>query len=164
MNISPPRSKMPQVSGRSPSPSVNVAQRLQEYGSPHAKSHHHHLSQQFTRSPSPAIGSSILGKNPSPAASGTSPQATTSTQGSEQAPPPPKRKQMFHRELKYMMHGFGDDPSPYSQSVELLEELVIQFITKITLKRWARVGVSMSMTSSSSSGRTRRSIPESRTC
>lgn len=33
-----------------------------------------------------------------------------------------------------MMHGFGDDPNPYSETVELVEELVIQFITETTLK------------------------------
>jgi transcription initiation factor TFIID subunit 13 len=33
-----------------------------------------------------------------------------------------------------MMHGFGDDPNPYSETVELVEELVIQFVTEMTLK------------------------------
>ncbi len=33
-----------------------------------------------------------------------------------------------------MMHGFGDDPSPYSETVDLVEELVIQFITEMTTK------------------------------
>lgn len=32
------------------------------------------------------------------------------------------------------MHGFGDDPNPYSESVDLLEELVVQFITEMTVK------------------------------
>ena len=32
------------------------------------------------------------------------------------------------------MHGFGDDPNPYSETVELVEELVIQFVTEMTLK------------------------------
>jgi transcription initiation factor TFIID subunit 13 len=27
-----------------------------------------------------------------------------------------------------MMYGFGDDENPYSESVELLEDLVIQYI------------------------------------
>lgn len=33
-----------------------------------------------------------------------------------------------------MMHGFGDDPNPFSETVELVEELVIQFVTEMTLK------------------------------
>ena len=28
-----------------------------------------------------------------------------------------------------MMYGFGDDPQPYAESVELLEDLVVQYIT-----------------------------------
>jgi len=27
---------------------------------------------------------------------------------------PPKKKRVFIRELKYMMHGFGDDPNPHT--------------------------------------------------
>ena len=30
-----------------------------------------------------------------------------------------------------MMYGFGDDPNPYSESVDLLEELVIEYITEM---------------------------------
>lgn len=33
-----------------------------------------------------------------------------------------------------MMHGFGDDTNPYSETVDLMEELVIQFVTEMTLK------------------------------
>lgn len=50
------------------------------------------------------------------------------------APPAPKRKRLFTRELKYMMHGFGDDPTPYSETVDLVEDLVIDFILEMTLK------------------------------
>lgn len=32
------------------------------------------------------------------------------------------------------MHGFGDDPNPYSETVDLVEELVVQFVTEMTLK------------------------------
>lgn len=41
---------------------------------------------------------------------------------------------LAHRELKYMMHGFGDDSSPYEETVDLIEELVIEFISEMTLK------------------------------
>lgn len=33
-----------------------------------------------------------------------------------------------------MMHGFGDDPNPYSETVDLVEDLVVEFITEMTLK------------------------------
>ncbi len=33
-----------------------------------------------------------------------------------------------------MMYGFGDDPQPYAESVELLEDLVVQYITDMVFK------------------------------
>lgn len=33
-----------------------------------------------------------------------------------------------------MMRGFGDDPNPYAETVDLIEELVIRFITEMTQK------------------------------
>lgn len=41
---------------------------------------------------------------------------------------------MFHRELRFMMHGFGDDPNPYSETVDLVEDLVMDFVTEMTFK------------------------------
>lgn len=34
----------------------------------------------------------------------------------------------------YCFKGFGDDRNPYTESVDLLEDLVIEFITEITHK------------------------------
>lgn len=34
-----------------------------------------------------------------------------------------------------MMYGFGDDRNPYTESVELLEDLVIEYITEMVQKR-----------------------------
>lgn len=31
--------------------------------------------------------------------------------------------------VRNMMYGFGDDPQPYAESVELIEDLVVQYIT-----------------------------------
>ena len=45
-----------------------------------------------------------------------------------------KRKKLFTRDLKYMMHGFGDDQNPYEDTVDLMEDLVVEFITETTLK------------------------------
>ena len=54
----------------------------------------------------------------------------TVTEGTTSA----KRKRMFHRELRFMMHGFGDDPNPYSETVDLVEDLVMDFVTEMTFK------------------------------
>lgn len=45
-----------------------------------------------------------------------------------------KRKRLFSKELRCMMYGFGDDQNPYTESVDLLEDLVIEFITETTHK------------------------------
>ena len=101
------------------------------------------LTQFVKRSPSPAVGllhSAGSGRSPSPSvgassfASPSSNVAHLASSGTSDGPPPPKRKRLFHRELKYMMHGFGDDPTPYSETVDLVEELVVQFITEMTVK------------------------------
>jgi hypothetical protein len=44
------------------------------------------------------------------------------------------RKRLFSKELRCMMYGFGDDQNPYTESVDLLEDLVIEFITEMVLK------------------------------
>lgn len=44
------------------------------------------------------------------------------------------RKRLFSKELRCMMFGFGDDRNPFTESVDLLEDLVIEFITEITHK------------------------------
>lgn len=137
--------------GRSPSPASNLVQG--GAGGIKDSPHQHQLlpssSQQLTqfvkRSPSPAVGlfqSASTGRSPSPSVGATaagfsspSPNVSHSaSSGPSEAPPPPKRKRLFHRELKYMMHGFGDDPNPYSETVDLVEELVIQFINEMTVK------------------------------
>ncbi|EAL60968.1 transcription initiation factor TFIID subunit [Dictyostelium discoideum AX4] len=45
-----------------------------------------------------------------------------------------KRKRMFSKELKHMMYGFGDVREPLHESIDLLEELVFEFIQEMTLK------------------------------
>ncbi|XP_014250855.1 transcription initiation factor TFIID subunit 13 isoform X2 [Cimex lectularius] len=42
------------------------------------------------------------------------------------------KKRLFSKELRCMMYGFGDDQNPYTESVDLLEDLVIEYITDLT--------------------------------
>jgi len=44
------------------------------------------------------------------------------------------RKRLFSKELRCMMYGFGDDQNPYTETVDLLEDLVLEFITDMTQK------------------------------
>ncbi|XP_055258423.1 transcription initiation factor TFIID subunit 13-like [Moschus berezovskii] len=45
-----------------------------------------------------------------------------------------KRKRLFSKELRCMTYGFGDDQNPYTESADILEELVIEFIHEMTPK------------------------------
>nr|XP_058165239.1 transcription initiation factor TFIID subunit 13-like [Dasypus novemcinctus] len=45
-----------------------------------------------------------------------------------------KRKRLCSKELWCMMHGFEDDQNPYAEPVDILEDLVIKFITEMTPK------------------------------
>ncbi|XP_022417355.2 LOW QUALITY PROTEIN: transcription initiation factor TFIID subunit 13-like [Delphinapterus leucas] len=45
-----------------------------------------------------------------------------------------KRKRLFSKALQCMMYGFGDDHNPYTESVDILEDLIIEFITEMTHK------------------------------
>ncbi|KAI1279586.1 Transcription initiation factor TFIID subunit 13 [Halotydeus destructor] len=45
-----------------------------------------------------------------------------------------RRKRLFSKELRCMMYGFGDDQNPYTESVDMLEDLVIYYITEIISK------------------------------
>lgn len=46
-----------------------------------------------------------------------------------------RRKRLFSKEsVRCMMYGFGDDQNPYTESVDLLEDLVIEFIIEMTHK------------------------------
>lgn len=40
----------------------------------------------------------------------------------------------FSFTVRCMMYGFGDDQNPYTESVDLLEDLVIQYIAEITYR------------------------------
>jgi len=44
------------------------------------------------------------------------------------------RKRLFSKELRCMMYGFGDDQNPYTESVDFIEDIVIEYITEVTQK------------------------------
>ncbi|XP_055966867.1 transcription initiation factor TFIID subunit 13-like [Sorex fumeus] len=43
-----------------------------------------------------------------------------------------RRKGLFSKELRCLMYAFGDDQNPYTESVEILEDIVVEFITEMT--------------------------------
>lgn len=45
-----------------------------------------------------------------------------------------KRKRLFTKEIRCMLYGFGDEQVPYTETVEMLDDLLIQYITDMTVK------------------------------
>uniref|UniRef100_A0A0C9RP39 Transcription initiation factor TFIID subunit 13 n=1 Tax=Wollemia nobilis TaxID=56998 RepID=A0A0C9RP39_9CONI len=46
-----------------------------------------------------------------------------------------KRKRgIFQKDLQHMMYGYGDDPNPLPESVSLMEDIVIDYITDMVHK------------------------------
>ncbi|XP_043721868.1 transcription initiation factor TFIID subunit 13-like isoform X2 [Telopea speciosissima] len=46
-----------------------------------------------------------------------------------------KRKPgVFQKDLQHMMFGFGDDPNPLPETVALVEEIAVEYITDMVLK------------------------------
>lgn len=60
--------------------------------------------------------------------------AQPSTSGGGGSSSDAKKKHYFYKELRCMMYGFGDDKVPYTESVELLEEIVVEFVKNFTLR------------------------------
>jgi transcription initiation factor TFIID subunit 13 len=46
------------------------------------------------------------------------------------------KKNYFTRDLKVMMYGFGDVKNPSSKSVELVEEMVLKYVSDITMRAY----------------------------
>ncbi len=44
------------------------------------------------------------------------------------------RRRVFAKELRLMLFGYGDDKNPFAESVDLLEDLVFEFIADMTRK------------------------------
>nr|XP_027194782.1 transcription initiation factor TFIID subunit 13-like [Dermatophagoides pteronyssinus] len=58
----------------------------------------------------------------------------SSSSSSQQQQHTDKKKRLFSKELRCMMYGFGDDQNPYTETVDMLEDLVISFIGHIALE------------------------------
>ena len=45
-----------------------------------------------------------------------------------------KKKRLFTKEIRCMLYGFGDDQVPYTETVDLMEDLLVQYITDMTMQ------------------------------
>ncbi|CAA7017195.1 unnamed protein product [Microthlaspi erraticum] len=48
--------------------------------------------------------------------------------------PQEKRKTFFQKELQHMMYGFGDEQNPLPETVALVEDIVVEYVTDLTHK------------------------------
>lgn len=72
--------------------------------------------------------------NPSPSTSAT-PPAKPKAGSSQQPDASLKRKRgFFQKDLQHMMYGFGDDPNPLPETVTLVEDIVLEYITDLVHK------------------------------
>lgn len=76
-------------------------------------------------------------KSSTPAASG---QASSSHHhhsggGADASASTLKRKRgVFQKDLQHMMYGFGDDPNPLPETVALVEDIVVEYVTDLVHK------------------------------
>ncbi|RDX97940.1 Transcription initiation factor TFIID subunit 13, partial [Mucuna pruriens] len=70
------------------------------------------------------MSNSSAGTSSKPRAASSQPSETSS-----------KRKRgVFQKELQHMMYGFGDDPNPLPESVALMEDIVVEYVTELVHK------------------------------
>lgn len=79
-------------------------------------------------------GEAVVNMAEGPSTSAESARDQFEDEDVEEDAPLEKKKKLFSKELRCMMYGFGDDQNPYTESVDLLEDLVIEFITEMTKK------------------------------
>ncbi|XP_062210023.1 transcription initiation factor TFIID subunit 13-like [Phragmites australis] len=87
--------------------------------------------------PSPSATPS---KSKSSAQAATAGQASSSSHhhsggGADASASTLKRKRgMFQKDLQHMMYGFGDDPNPLPETVALVEDIVVEYVTDLVHK------------------------------
>ncbi|CAI0625446.1 unnamed protein product [Linum tenue] len=69
--------------------------------------------------------SGAAGQSSKPAKAGPSQPSETSTK---------RKRGMFQKDLQHMMYGFGDDPNPIPESVALVEDIVVEYVTDMVHK------------------------------
>ncbi|XP_018480619.1 transcription initiation factor TFIID subunit 13 [Raphanus sativus] len=62
------------------------------------------------------------------------PASSSKSKATGNSQPPEKRKPLFQKELQHMMYGFGDEPNPLPETVALVEDIVVEYVTDLTHK------------------------------
>ncbi|KAF0929110.1 hypothetical protein E2562_015217 [Oryza meyeriana var. granulata] len=83
--------------------------------------------------------SAAKSKSSTPAAASASGQGSShhhhSGGGADASTTTLKRKRgVFQKDLQHMMYGFGDDPNPLPETVALVEDIVVEYVTDLVHK------------------------------
>ncbi|KAF6988452.1 hypothetical protein CFC21_005982, partial [Triticum aestivum] len=116
--------------GHQPSPATPAAAKSKSSAAAGASGHGHNSSPA-----TPAAGkskSSAHAAAPGQASSSNQPHAVG---GADAAASSLKRKRgVFQKDLQHMMYGFGDDPNPLPETVALVEDIVVEYVTDLVHK------------------------------
>ncbi|KAK5820464.1 hypothetical protein PVK06_025511 [Gossypium arboreum] len=65
----------------------------------------------------------------------TGPSSKAKVESSQPSETSFKRKRgVFQKDFQHMMYGFGDDPNPLPETVTLVEEIVVEYVTDLAHK------------------------------
>ncbi|KAM3407528.1 hypothetical protein ACQJBY_001115 [Aegilops geniculata] len=116
--------------GHQPSPATPAAAKSKSSAAAGASGHGHNSSPA-----TPAAGKSKASAHavaPGQASSSNQPHAVG---GADAAASSLKRKRgVFQKDLQHMMYGFGDDPNPLPETVALVEDIVVEYVTDLVHK------------------------------
>ncbi|KAL9304796.1 Transcription initiation factor TFIID subunit 13 [Arabidopsis thaliana] len=76
-----------------------------------------------------------MSNTPAAAASSSSKSKAAGT-----SQPQEKRKTLFQKELQHMMYGFGDEQNPLPESVALVEDIVVEYVTDLVTHKAQEIG------------------------
>ncbi|VAH02788.1 unnamed protein product [Triticum turgidum subsp. durum] len=114
--------------GHQPSPATPAAAKSKSSAAAGASGHGHNSSPA-----TPAAGKSKASAHaaaPGQASSSNQPHAVG---GADAAASSLKRKRgVFQKDLQHMMYGFGDDPNPLPETVALVEDIVVEYVTDLS--------------------------------
>lgn len=116
--------------GHQPSPATPAAAKSKSSAAAGASGHGHQSSPS-----TPAAGKSKSSAHAAASGQASSSHQPQSVGGADAAASSLKRKRgVFQKDLQHMMYGFGDDPNPLPETVALVEDIVVEYVTDLVHK------------------------------
>ncbi|CAL4956922.1 unnamed protein product [Urochloa decumbens] len=104
-------------------------------GKPSAQNPSGHHAAAPGPSGTPSKGKSAAAAQAAAAGQGSSSHHHAAGGGADASATTLKRKRgVFQKDLQHMMYGFGDDPNPLPETVALVEDIVVEYVTDLVHK------------------------------